>query len=77
VNVLFVNYHHFRSNSAVHIFNLANELVGLGVDAAVPNHVETVKRIGQPRFLCGDRVRIVLVVDLEQRARDRVCLVCG
>jgi glycosyltransferase involved in cell wall biosynthesis len=56
VNVLFVNYHHFRSNSAVHIFNLANELVGLGVDAAVcvPNHVETVELIGQPRFRAFD-----------------------
>jgi glycosyltransferase involved in cell wall biosynthesis len=56
VNVLFVNYHHFRSNSAVHIFNLANELVDLGVDAAVcvPDRVETVKRIGRPRFRAFD-----------------------
>jgi glycosyltransferase involved in cell wall biosynthesis len=56
VNILFVNYHHFRSNSAVHIFNLANELVDLGVDAAVcvPDRVRTVKRIGQPRFRAFD-----------------------
>jgi glycosyltransferase involved in cell wall biosynthesis len=52
VNVLFVNYHNFRSNSAVHIFNLANELVDLGVDAAVcvPDRVETVELVGEPRF---------------------------
>ena len=35
MNVVFVNYHDFTSNSAIHIFNLANELVGLGVDCAV------------------------------------------
>ena len=35
MNVLFVNYHDFTSNSAIHIFNLANELTGLGVGCAV------------------------------------------
>lgn len=35
MKILFVNYHHLDSNSGVHIFNLANQLVGLGVDCVV------------------------------------------
>jgi glycosyltransferase involved in cell wall biosynthesis len=52
VNVAFVNYHDFTSNSAVHIFNLANELVDLGCACAVcvPNGVETIQSLGTPRF---------------------------
>ncbi len=52
MNVAFVNYHDFTSNSAVHIFNLANELVDLGCDCAVcvPNRVETIETLGTPRF---------------------------
>jgi len=52
VNVLFVNYHHFASNSAIHIFNLANRLVarGHGSVVAVPDGVETVATLGTPRF---------------------------
>jgi glycosyltransferase involved in cell wall biosynthesis len=52
VNVAFVNYHDFTSNSAVHIFNLANELVDLGCACAVcvPNRVETIHSLGTPRF---------------------------
>src|SRR5262245_16571941 len=52
MNVLFVNYYDFTSNSAVHIFNLANELTSLGVDCAVavPGDTATVARIGTPRF---------------------------
>jgi hypothetical protein len=47
VNVAFVNYHDFTSNSAVHIFNLANELVDLGCACAdcVPGGVETIRRL--------------------------------
>jgi glycosyltransferase involved in cell wall biosynthesis len=52
VNIAFVNYHDFTSNSAVHIFNLANELVDLGCACAVcvPNGVETIENLGTPRF---------------------------
>jgi glycosyltransferase involved in cell wall biosynthesis len=35
VNVVFVNYHDFTSNSAVHISRLADELTGAGVSCAV------------------------------------------
>jgi len=53
MNVVFVNYHSFTSNSAVHIFNLANHLVELGTDCAVCvlDEKETVRSIGKPRFL--------------------------
>ena len=52
MNVLFVNYHDFTSNSVVHIFNLANELTGLGVDCAVgvPGDPATIGLLGTPRF---------------------------
>ena len=41
MNVLFVHYHDFRGNSAVHIANVANELESLGVSCtvAVPGRV--------------------------------------
>src|SRR5258705_7484032 len=52
MNIVFVNYHNFKSNSAIHIFNLANELHDLGHDCAVlvPDAPETVSAIGIPRF---------------------------
>ena len=52
MNVAFVNYHDFTSNSAVHIFNLANELadLGCGCSVCVPNGVETIGGLGTPRF---------------------------
>ena len=52
MNVVFVNYHDFTSNSAVHIFNLANELVDLGIGCAVavPGNPATIELIGAPRF---------------------------
>jgi glycosyltransferase involved in cell wall biosynthesis len=52
VNVAFINYHDFTSNSAGHIFNLANELVDLGCACAVcvPDRVETIETLGTPRF---------------------------
>ena len=48
MNVLFVNYHDFTSNSAVHIFNLANALVdsGAACAVAVPGNQSTVGVIG-------------------------------
>ena len=52
MNVLFVNYQDFTSNSAVHIFNLANELVGLGAGCAVgvPGDPATIELLGTPQF---------------------------
>lgn len=56
LNIAFVNYHDFTSNSAVHIFNLANELTGLGCACAVcvPNKVRTVSNLGTPHFEATD-----------------------
>jgi glycosyltransferase involved in cell wall biosynthesis/2-polyprenyl-3-methyl-5-hydroxy-6-metoxy-1,4-benzoquinol methylase len=52
VNTLFVNYHDFTSNSAVHIFNLAKELDRLGVACAVcvPDNKESVEGLGEASF---------------------------
>ena len=56
MNVLFVNYHDFTSNSAVHIFNLANELEQLGIGCAVcvPDNKRSIKRLGRPSFASVD-----------------------
>lgn len=56
MNVLFVNYDDFRSNSAVHIFNLARELSSLGHACciAVPQHKETISTLGIPNFEVRD-----------------------
>ena len=56
MNVVFVNYYDFTSNSAVHIFNLANELVsmGAGCAVAVPDDPATVEQIGTHRFQALD-----------------------
>jgi glycosyltransferase involved in cell wall biosynthesis/2-polyprenyl-3-methyl-5-hydroxy-6-metoxy-1,4-benzoquinol methylase len=56
VNVVFVNYYDFTSNSAIHIFNLANKLVemGVGCSVAVPHDPATVDVIGAPRFQALD-----------------------
>lgn len=52
MNVLFVNYGGFESNSAVHIFHLANQLVECGFDCAVavPEKPERVSFLGAARF---------------------------
>jgi len=52
VNVLFVNYHDFSSNSAIHIFNIANVLVEIGVDCGVcvPRNKHTIELIGKAKF---------------------------
>src|SRR5262245_34876524 len=52
MNVVFVNYHDFTSNSAVHIFNIANELVGSGhgCAVAVPGDPATIGVLGTPDF---------------------------
>ena len=52
MNVVFVNYQDFTSNSAVHICNLAKELTGLGIDCAVavPGDPTTVTLLGDQTF---------------------------
>jgi glycosyltransferase involved in cell wall biosynthesis/SAM-dependent methyltransferase len=56
VNVLFVNYYDFTSNSAIHLFNLANELdrAGVGAAVAVTHDAAGVDLIGRPRFQALD-----------------------
>ncbi len=63
VNVVFVNYHDFTSNSAVHIARLANELTAAGDECAVlvPGNPETITLLGEHRFQALDF----------RRARDR------
>lgn len=48
-NILFVLYHDFHSNSAVHVHHFANHLVTQGLDCvvAVPNNKNTVSDIGK------------------------------
>jgi glycosyltransferase involved in cell wall biosynthesis len=56
MNVLFANYHDFTSNSAIHIFNLAEQLSRLGdtCSVAVPSDPESVSCIGSPTFAAID-----------------------
>ena len=52
LNVLFVLYHDFTSNSAVHVFHWANELSKLGVSCtvAVPDNPGSLKVLGKAAF---------------------------
>ena len=52
MNIVFVNYHNFQCNSAVHIFNLANQLADQGHRCAVlvPDAPDTVAALGVARF---------------------------
>jgi glycosyltransferase involved in cell wall biosynthesis len=52
VNVIFVNHNSFASNSAGHIFHLANELARLGMDCTVgvPADVHTLEELGAADF---------------------------
>jgi glycosyltransferase involved in cell wall biosynthesis len=52
MNILFVNYHDFRSNSAVHIANLAGRLQSMGdsCSIAVPSRPRTVKVLTERDF---------------------------
>ncbi len=56
MNVAFVNYHDFTSNSAVHIARLADELTAAGDDCAVlvPGSPETIAILGEHRFQALD-----------------------
>lgn len=52
MNVAIVNHHDFRSNSGIHVFNLANRLAGLGVavTAYVPGDPHSVRDLGDASF---------------------------
>jgi glycosyltransferase involved in cell wall biosynthesis len=52
LNVLFVLYHDFTSNSAVHVFHWANELSAQGVSCtvAVPDNPQSLSVLGTARF---------------------------
>jgi glycosyltransferase involved in cell wall biosynthesis len=52
LNVLFVLYHDFTSNSAAHVYHWANELSALGVSCvvAVPSNADTLTALGRAEF---------------------------
>ena len=52
LNVLFVMYHDFTANSAVHVFHWANELSAQGVSCAVavPDNPKSINVLGDARF---------------------------
>jgi len=52
VKIVFVNHQDFRSNSAVHIFAIANELSACGIECTVtvPSRRQTVHKLGKPLF---------------------------
>ena len=54
-NILFVLYHDFSANSAVHVHNFANQLARLGHDTAVatPKGDDTGAALGQQRYAIG------------------------
>ncbi|RZM82894.1 hypothetical protein [Leptolyngbya iicbica] len=51
-NILFVLYHNFRANSAIHVHNFANQLTTYGLECvvAVPNQKETVVSLGERQY---------------------------
>ena len=51
-NILFVLYHDFTSNSAIHVHNFANQLAGFGHDVAVavPDKKETAANLGERHY---------------------------
>jgi glycosyltransferase involved in cell wall biosynthesis len=51
-NILFVLYHDFSANSAVHVHNFANQLAGSGhsVAVAIPNGDDTGSALGEQRY---------------------------
>ncbi len=52
MKIVFVNHQDFLSNSAVHIFAIANELSACGIECtvAVPSRRQTVHSLGKPLF---------------------------
>ena len=61
MKVLYIVHGPYDCNSGVQIFHFANELVDLGVEAAVsaPGPAERIRRVGEPRFelLAPDELR--------------------
>lgn len=51
-NILFVLYHDFTSNSAIHVHNFANQLASFGhsVGVAVPDNQETADHLGERAY---------------------------
>ncbi|MEP7071572.1 MAG: glycosyltransferase, partial [Verrucomicrobiota bacterium] len=51
-NILFVLYHHFQANSAVHVHHFANQLIHLGhnVLVTVPKNKETGSALGEALY---------------------------
>jgi glycosyltransferase involved in cell wall biosynthesis len=51
-NILFVLYHDFSANSAVHVHNFANQLAGFGhsVAVAIPNDEDTGSALGEQGY---------------------------
>lgn len=51
-NILFVLYHDFSANSAVHVHNFANQLAGLGhgVAVAIPHGDDSGSALGEQRY---------------------------
>jgi glycosyltransferase involved in cell wall biosynthesis len=51
-NILFVLYHDFTSNSAIHVHNFASHLAALGhsVAVAVPDNKETAENLGERNY---------------------------
>lgn len=54
-NILFVLYHDFTSNSAIHVHGFANQLVAFGhsVAVAVPDNKETAGNLGKRSYNTG------------------------
>ena len=52
LNVLFVLYHDFTANGAVHVFHWANELSSIGVSTvvAVPDNPGSIRVLGPAKF---------------------------
>lgn len=52
MKILIITYHHLDSNSGIHVFNIANQLIRLGIDCAVcvPNDKKKVFDVGEPLF---------------------------
>ncbi|CAN5675068.1 hypothetical protein BH20VER1_BH20VER1_19900 [soil metagenome] len=54
-NILFVLYHDFTANSAIHVHHFANELAGLGhrVAVAIPDQKETAANMSRRHYSIG------------------------
>jgi glycosyltransferase involved in cell wall biosynthesis len=66
LNILFVLYHDFSSNSAVHVHQFANHLVKVGLDCvvAVPHSKQSVSGLGNPLYKVMEFSEIDQLVNL-------------